>query len=125
VTHTVIAERGFANGVRLGASYRAATGRPFTPITGATYDGTRDLYIPTYGAAMSDRYPSLRRVDLSLSRYRMLTSSLASVLYASVSNVFDRANVQSWSYSRDYSRRTPVASIFNRSVYFGASLIWQ
>ncbi|MEW5915099.1 MAG: TonB-dependent receptor [Gemmatimonadota bacterium] len=124
-THTVIAERAFANGVRLGASYRSATGRPFTPVAGATYDPVRDLYVPTYGAAMSDRYPSLRRFDISASRFRMVTPSLANVLYVSVSNVFNRDNVQAWRYSRDYSRRMPVPSIFNRSVYFGASLIWQ
>ena len=74
---------------------------------------------------MSERFPSLRRFDVSVSRFRQLTPALASVLYASVSNVFDRDNVQSWRYSRDYSRRSPVASIFNRSIYFGVSLIWQ
>ena len=124
-THTIIAERGFSNGVRLGVSYRSATGKPFTPITGATYDAGRNLYTPVYGDPMSERFPALRRFDLSVSRYRPLTPALASVLYASVSNLFDRDNAQSWSYSRDYTQRSPVASIFNRSIYFGASLIWQ
>jgi hypothetical protein len=124
-THAIIAERGFASGVRLGLSYRSATGKPYTPIVGATYDAARDLYVPRYGAAMSERFPSLKRLDFSLSRFRPITPSLASVMYASVSNVFDRANVQSWKYSRDYTKREGNKSIFNRSVYFGASLIWQ
>ncbi|MGH7713212.1 MAG: TonB-dependent receptor, partial [Gemmatimonadaceae bacterium] len=124
-THTIIAERGFGNGVRLGIAYRSATGKPYTPIAGATYDASRDVYIPTYGAAMSERFPSLRRFDVSVSRFRQLTPSLANVLYASVSNVFDRDNVQSWTYSRDYTQRVAVRSIFNRAIYFGASLIWQ
>lgn len=124
-THAIIAERGFASGVRLGLSYRSATGKPYTPIVGATYDAARDLYVPTYGASMSERFPSLRRMDISVSRFRALRPSLASVMYASVSNVFDRANVQSWKYSRDYTRREGNKSIFNRAVYFGASLIWQ
>jgi hypothetical protein len=124
-THTLIAERSFANGVRLGASYRAASGKPYTPVIGATYDSARDLYVPRYGAPMSERFPALRRVDVSVSRFRQLRPGLASVLYASVSNLFDRGNVQSWQYSRDYTRRMPLRSIFNRSVYFGASLIWQ
>lgn len=124
-TQTLIAERGFSNGVRLGISYRSATGKPFTPIVGATYDAPRDIYTPIYGEPMSERFPSLRRFDVSVSRYRPLTATLASVLYASVSNLFDRDNVQSWRYSRDYKQRSPLASIFNRSIYFGASLIWQ
>jgi hypothetical protein len=124
-THTLIAERGFSNGVRLGLSYRSATGKPFTPITGATYDAGRNIYTPIYGEPMSERFPALRRFDLSVSRYRPLTPALASVLYASVSNMFDRDNAQSWTYSRDYTQRSAVASIFNRSIYFGASLIWQ
>jgi hypothetical protein len=124
-THAIIAERGFANGVRLGVSYRSATGKPYTPIVGATYDAARGLYVPIYGASMSERFPSLRRMDISISRFRLLTPSLASVMYASVSNVFDRANVQSWKYSRDYTKREGNKSIFNRAVYFGASLMWQ
>jgi hypothetical protein len=124
-THTFIAERGFANGVRLGMSYRTATGKPFTPIVGATYDPARAIYVPTYGAPMSDRFPSLRRFDISASRFMPITANINSVIYVSVSNLFDRANVQSWQYSRDYSERVGLRSIFNRSVYFGASLIWQ
>ena len=124
-THTLIVERGFANGVRLAASYRSATGKPFTPVVGATYDAARNVYIPTYGAPMSERFPSLRRFDVSASHFRRITATLTSVLYVSVSNLLDRANVQSWQYSHDYSRRVGLRSIFNRSVYFGASLIWQ
>ncbi|MGQ0539196.1 MAG: TonB-dependent receptor [Gemmatimonadaceae bacterium] len=124
-TQSATVERAFGNGVRLAATYRSATGKPFTPILGATYDPTRDIYVPRYGAAMSERFPGLRRVDISASRFRALTRSLASVLYLSLSNVLDRENVQSWRYSRDYSERVAVRSIFNRSLYFGASLIWQ
>ncbi len=124
-THAIIAERGFASGVRFGVAYRSASGKPFTPITGATFDASRDVYVPIYGEAMSERFPGLRRFDVSVSRFRPLTPSLLSVVYASVSNLYNRENVQSWSYSRDYTERVAVPSIFNRSVYFGASLIWQ
>ncbi|HJU73116.1 MAG TPA: TonB-dependent receptor, partial [Gemmatimonadaceae bacterium] len=124
-THAFIVERGFASGVRLGATYRVASGKPFTPVIGATYDTARDIYVPHYGAPMSERFPTLRRFDVSASRFHRHTQSLASVMYFSVSNIFDRENVQSWRYTRDYAQRTGVRSIFNRSVYFGASLIWQ
>jgi hypothetical protein len=44
------------------------------------------------------------------------------VSYVSLVNVLDRRNVQQWRYSADYATRRPVRSIFNRSVYFGATL---
>jgi hypothetical protein len=44
------------------------------------------------------------------------------VSYVSLVNVLDRRNVQGWRYSADYAARQPVRSIFNRSVYFGATL---
>lgn len=124
-SRSIIAEKAFANGARAGLTYRASTGRPFTPIAGADFDAVNDVYVPRYGAPMSERFPPIRRLDLSVSRYRPITPTLQSVVYVSLSNVLNRRNTQSWSYSRDYSTRSPVGSIFNRSVYFGATLIWQ
>jgi hypothetical protein len=42
-----------------------------------------------------------------------------------VNNLLDRANLQGYTWSPDYTERLPVRSIFNRSVYFGATLIRQ
>ena len=52
--------------------YWAATGRPFTPVAGAAFDSARALYVPTYGAPNSERFPAFRRLDLSVSRTRPL-----------------------------------------------------
>jgi hypothetical protein len=112
-------------GLRGGLSWRSATGRPFTPIIAATYDPGRDVYIPIAGAPFSERFPSLERVDVSLSRLGMLTPSVQSVVYISLANITNRENVQEWRYDPDYSVRTPVGSIFNRSFYIGASLTWR
>lgn len=117
-----IAERAFASGLRAGLTWRTSTGRPFTPVTGATFDSTAGNWLPRYGAPFSERFPELNRVDVSLSGTRGAGSLLA-VWYLSLSNAFGSDNTQSWSYSRDYSSRTPLRSIFARSVYFGVSLI--
>ena len=122
---SLIVEKAFTNGWRLGANWRSASGRPYTRITGSTFDAARDVFLPTYGPPNADRFDGLHRLDLSASRFHPITPSLQSVLYVSVSNVFDAANVQGWRYSRDYGTRTPLPSIFNRSLYFGASLTWQ
>ncbi|MBL8961657.1 MAG: TonB-dependent receptor, partial [Gemmatimonadetes bacterium] len=121
----VIVEKAFANGLRLGGNWRTATGRPYTEVVAATFDATRDLFVPTYGPPNAERFDGIQRLDLSASRYRPLGAHLQSVLYVSVSNILNASNVQGWRYSRDYRTRTPLPSIFNRSLYFGASLIWQ
>lgn len=124
-SYAFIAEKIFANGFRSGLTWRRSSGRPFTPVTSAQLDPLTGSYLPTFGRPYSERFPELRRLDLSVSRYRPITPNLQGVWYLSLSNVLDRDNTQGWRYSRDYRTRTPVRSIFNRSVYFGASLIWQ
>ena len=72
---------------------------------------------------MSERLPAFRRFDISGSYYHRFSAAMQAVFYASLSNVLDRENVYGYRYSRDYRERAPVRSIFNRSLYFGASLI--
>jgi hypothetical protein len=38
--------------------------------------------------------------------------------------VLDRTNAQRYRYSADYSRRFLEPSLFERSVYFGATITW-
>ncbi len=122
VTHTValIVERAFGDWVA-GAAWRYASGRPITPINGGTANG-RGGFDPVYGAPFSERLPPLLRLDLSASRYRWVNDHLGLVLYVSVTNVLNRRNVYTYEYSGDFATRSPTASLFGRSVYFGFSL---
>jgi hypothetical protein len=122
-SQTLIVEHASPFGIRTGLAYRAATGRPITPVTSAHYDPAQNLYLPEYGAPMSERLPALRRLDLSFSRYRPLGRGWSGVLYVSLSNVLNRENVYDYRYSTDYRQRFPIRSIFNRAVYVGASLL--
>jgi hypothetical protein len=74
---------------------------------------------------MSERLPDFRRLDLSISQFRPLSAGWNGVFYLSLGNVLDRDNVYAYRYSRDYSERIPIRSIFNRAVYFGATLLRQ
>jgi hypothetical protein len=105
-------------------AYRYATGRPFTPVAGSTFDASRQVYVPAYGAPMSERLPAFRRLDLSTSYFRQITPGLQSVVFVSLMNMLGRENAQSVRYSPDYSRRFVVPSIFERSVYFGGTITW-
>lgn len=126
VTHsmTAVAERSLLAGVRASVAYRYATGRPFTPVTGATYDANQQVHVPTYGAPMSERLPAFRRLDIAASYFRPLSPALQSVVFVSLMNVFDRNNAQQYRYNADYSRRSLVSSLFERSVYFGGTITW-
>jgi hypothetical protein len=105
-------------------SHRYATGRPYTPVVGAVRDPQRDLWVPRYGAAMSERLPSFRRVDVGLTHLRR-AAGLSAVFFSSVSNLFDRDNVFTYRYTSDYQSRIPVRSLFKRTFYVGASLSSQ
>jgi vitamin B12 transporter len=123
VTHsaTAVVTHSFTPAWHVGLSHRYATGRPHTPVTSATYDSVRDVYVPQYGAPMSERLPAFQRLDVSVTHLRRLGAANV-VLYSSVSNVFDRDNIHAYRYSSDYSVRVPIRSLFKRSFYVGASL---
>jgi hypothetical protein len=111
--------------VRVAAAWRSATGRPYTPIVGATPEPGTGRLRPRYGPANSARLPDFRRLDLSASWYRPLSPAWRSVVFVSVNNLLDRSNLQGYTWTPDYAERVPVRSIFNRSVYFGATLLRQ
>ena len=122
-THTLnlVVNRGVGEWLDLGVAYRAATGVPFTPITGAAFDETRDLWQPVHGAPMSERLPAYARVDLSVSVLQSFWRDNITVFFVSVMNSLDRSNVLQFRYSRDYSERIPVKTPFPRSIYFGVT----
>jgi hypothetical protein len=119
---TATAERRWAGSIMSAIAYRHATGRPFTPVVGATHDTARDVWVPIYGPAMSNRLPAYHRVDISASWFRQFSPSLQGVVFWSVSNVLDRRNIHEYRYTSDYSARVPARSIFNRAHYFGAAI---
>jgi hypothetical protein len=124
VTHslTMVAEKNFGIGWSASGALRYATGKPYTRVTGATFDQTRQLWAPTYGAPFSERVPPLKRVDLSISRFTRLSPQSYFVVFASVNNLFDRVNIYEYRYNADYTQRIPVRSLFKRSYYVGGSI---
>lgn len=119
---TVIGEEQLPKGWSASGAFRYATGKPFTPITGATFDAANDTWDPRYAAPNSERLPAAQRLDLAISRVTRLGARTVLVYFFSVDNVLDRVNVYQYAYNADYTQRIPVRSLFKRSVYFGASL---
>ncbi|MGH7470081.1 MAG: TonB-dependent receptor domain-containing protein, partial [Longimicrobiales bacterium] len=124
ITHvmTSVLERRFGPAWAVSLALRAATGRPFTPITSARFDSARAVWEPAYGAPNSERLPSFQRVDVSMSRLIPLPGQRLLVVFVAANNLFDRINVHDYRYDATYQARTPVRSQFKRSIYFGASV---
>lgn len=114
-----------------GLRWSYASGRPYTPVVGATWDPGRALWRPVEGEPGSGVMPAYHRLDLrltrlfSLPRAGALPASSVCVLYAECMNVLATANVLDWTYSPDYSRRIANESYFSRRlVVAGFSLTW-
>jgi len=121
-TVTLVLQKSISNW-QAGAAYRYSSGRPFTPVTGASFDDMERRWIPAYGAPYSERLPTLTRLDLSLSNLRQIAPGWTAILYASVNNALGRHNVYNYTYSPDYTERRQVASLFDRSLYVGATIL--
>jgi len=124
ITHSVslIGDQALPKGWSVSAAWRYATGKPFTPVTGAAFDTALGVWQPAYGAAYSDRLPPLKRFDIALSRVTRISGGNQLVYFFSLDNVFDRDNIYQYTYNANYTQRIPVRSLFKRSVYFGGSL---
>ena len=70
---------------------------------------------------MSERLPTYTRLDLSVTVLRSLWADNLTVLFVSVMNSLDRANVREYRYSADYSERIPLQTPFPRTIYFGVT----
>lgn len=121
-TLTATAEVPFGDTWRVGVAWRSASGRPHTPIVDARYDAARAVWVSIYGPPASERLPGLRRLDASVYHIRPLGTRAQAVLFVAIQNLTDRANVYDYRYSSDYRTRRPVPSLFNRSIYIGASI---
>ena len=73
-------------------------------------------------APQSERLPPEKKFDVAISRVTRISGNNQLVYFFSLDNAFDRTNLYEYTYSADYSRRIPVRSLFNRSLYVGASL---
>jgi hypothetical protein len=89
--------RGFDVSGRL----RYATGNPRTPVIGAYFDATRNLYQPIFGAHNSIRIPAFVQLDLRLAKQFKIKGSTLD-LFLEVLNVWNQKNKEEVVYAPDY-----------------------
>ncbi len=96
-------------GVELGARFQLATGRPDTPVVGATYDADTGGYTAIRGAARSERTPTFRQIDVRVEKV-WLYNTWSLGLYLDVINVANLENVEAFEYDYRFKNKAPITS---------------
>ncbi|HEY4240889.1 MAG TPA: TonB family protein [Kofleriaceae bacterium] len=96
-------------GFELGARYQFASGRPDTPVVGATYDADTGQYVPVLGEVRSTRIPFFSQIDVRIER-DWLFQNWSFGLYIDCINVTNRANVEAIQWDYRYRESAPVSS---------------
>lgn len=124
ITHnlTLVLRYNVIERLAIGTQVRYATGRPITPVVGATLNEEFGFYTPIDGPVSSERLPNYTRVDANLSYLKFFKGNKYAVFYFAVSNLLNNKNVLAYDYSKDYSQRQARDTNFARFYYFGATL---
>ncbi len=96
-------------GFELGVRFQLASGRPDTPVIGATYDADTGGYVPVRGASRSIRTPNFYQLDARVER-DWLFDRWSFGLYLDVINVLNTQNVEAFQYDYRYRQRSPITS---------------
>ena len=114
-----------------GVRWTHTSGRPYTPVVGATWDPALEIWHPIYGDHGSALFPAYDRLDVRLMRFFSLPraaglpASGTCVAYLEGLNALGTANVLDYVYSFDYSRRYENWSYFSRRMLVaGFGLTW-
>jgi len=125
ITHnvTLVAKYMITDSWMIGVNCKFATGRPYTPVTGAIYHSDKNVYEPVYGSKNSETYQPYKRVDLRLLYLFQMFGKYSSVFYVEGLNILNFRNLFGYSYSTDYTSKTEIESYFGRRMLvFGMSI---
>jgi outer membrane receptor protein involved in Fe transport len=97
------------HGWELGARYQLASGRPDTPVIGATYNADSGNYVPIRGPTRSIRTPLFTQIDVR-AEHDWLFERWSLGLYLDIINVTNRKNVEAIQYDYRFRSSSPVTS---------------
>ncbi|HTC21512.1 MAG TPA: TonB-dependent receptor plug domain-containing protein [bacterium] len=104
---TVVARYKLTPGWDVGFKWRYSTGLPYTPVVGAVYANSQNVYDPIYGPENSKRFPDYMRLDLSTSLTTVYDTWQWRV-YLEIWNATNNNNVLTYGYSADFSQTQPI-----------------
>jgi len=97
-------------GFEVGARFRAATGYPRTPVTGAYYNSSTNTYEPIFGAHNSIRIPAFYSLDVRFAK-RLKIARTELEIYLDVQNVTNHANPEEIVYNTTYTQRGYITGL--------------
>jgi len=111
-THTLalVAAYQLPRHFQLSTRFRYHTGRPTTPVTGATFVSNNDEYAPTFGATNSARLASFHQLDVRLDK-QWVFDRWSFTGYLDVQNVYNRNNATDLAYSYDFRKSDKVSGL--------------
>lgn len=125
ITHnlSIVLKYNFSAMWQIGANFKYASGKPFTPVIGSTFDQTNNISVPIYGEDNSAVYPDYKRVDLRLTHMNSLSKNIFTIFYLEGINIFDIDNLFGFTHNEDYSVRQNVKSYFGRRTLVLGAMI--
>ncbi|HUJ58530.1 MAG TPA: TonB family protein [Kofleriaceae bacterium] len=96
-------------GWEVGTRVQLASGRPDTPVIGATFDADSGSYVPVLGPTRSVRDPTFFQLDARV-EHDWLYQRWSLGAYLDVINVLDRQNVEAIQYDYRYRQSSPITS---------------
>jgi TonB family protein len=99
----------FWDGFQAGLRFRYVTGNPYTPVVGASADGSGG-FNPIYGSVYSGRVGSFNQLDLRLDKSFQFDDWKLS-FYLDLQNVYNRSNPEGLQYNDNYSQSRPLSGL--------------
>ena len=95
----------------IGAKWQYSTGNPYTPVIDATRlrhpQANKFIYVPIYGETNSERVSPFHRLDIRINKAFIFTRWQMAI-YLELLNAYNRKNVLTFNYNRDYSDKDAV-----------------
>ncbi len=107
---TAVAERELGRNWKISTRVRYATGNPFTPIVGASYDVNNDVYVPVRGDIYSERMGAFFQADVRFDKKWVYDRWIVTG-YLDIENVTNQQNPEAIRYSYNYQRSEKVTGL--------------
>ena len=109
-THVLTAIGSYRAGAwQLGGRVQYATGLPYTDVIGASYSDELGRYVPVLGPAYAARYPATVQLDVRAEHvWKRRRATIAA--FVDVMNVFRDAQVERYTYSADFAKRSALTT---------------
>ena len=106
-------------------NWTVSTGKPYTSVTGATYDATRNVYVPIKGPVNAERLPGYNNLTLTLENSHLFWpfDGFTGSYYLGVVNLFNQNNIYGYSWNDTITQRTeirmlPLIPVFGLKIQF-------